>query len=110
MFAAPSISQSVRRSQSGRPTALSETEMATTTQQQARVNALLQRITSLVSDRNLLRQRDAGDPGLQAISVEIDRLQWRLARMVCEQQQREKTVSAGWRRQPVASHRGAPAR
>ncbi len=58
-------------------------EMATPTHQQALIDNLLARITGLVRARNLLQQRDANEAGLTA---EIGRLQWRLARIVRENQ------------------------
>jgi hypothetical protein len=60
--------------------------MATQTQYHALVTDLIRRITSLVRDRNLLLQQHADTTKLERASAEIERLQWRLARIVQSQQ------------------------
>jgi hypothetical protein len=60
--------------------------MATQTQYQVLITDLIRRITNLVSDRNLLQQQHADTAQLQRAGAEIGRLQWRLARVVQNQQ------------------------
>ena len=59
--------------------------MTTPSQHRALVNNLIRRITSLVHDRDELRTKHASIDELETVSVEISRLQWRLARIIQNQ-------------------------